>query len=67
MSYTIFHAIRDTVFHPDEAFVDKEKALERAKICDTCALKRANVCSRCGCFLPLKVRYVQSSCPEAKW
>nr|DAS94069.1 MAG TPA: protein of unknown function (DUF5637) [Caudoviricetes sp.] len=67
MAYNIFDAIRDTLFHPGDAFVEKEIALDRAMTCDTCPFKNMNICSRCGCFLPMKVRYKGSTCPEGKW
>lgn len=49
--------------------VDKEIALERARICASCDkfFKPTFTCKECYCFLKLKVKLEGSSCPLHKW
>lgn len=50
-------------------FSDKETFEFRKSICDSCEYKEKvlNRCKLCGCFLALKQRHKQSSCPIMKW
>ena len=50
-------------------FSDKETFEFRKSICDSCEYKEnvLNRCKLCGCFLALKQRHKQSSCPIMKW
>lgn len=68
MAYNVLDAIKDAVFHSDTCYVEKEEAERRASICDKCPFKkRLNRCDLCGCYLPAKVRFVQSECPDNRW
>lgn len=46
-----------------------EDAFARLAICNSCPdLMRDNwVCGRCGCFLKMKARKEEESCPIGKW
>ena len=41
----------------------------REDVCCHCPIrdKQKNVCTACGCYLPIKVKLLQSSCPIGKW
>lgn len=68
MSYNVFDAIKDTIFHSNDCFATEEEAKRRAKICDGCShLTKMNTCNLCGCFMPAKVKYKQATCPKSKW
>jgi Family of unknown function (DUF6171) len=51
------------------AFSGDELARERLKMCEQCeefaALSRQ--CRNCGCFLDLKTKLLEASCPLGKW
>lgn len=42
---------------------------ERLDICNSCELlnKSLNTCKSCGCFMPAKATFANSTCPENKW
>jgi hypothetical protein len=47
--------------------VEKEARL-RAEVCSNCSfLNKNNTCKICGCYIPAKVRSMQSKCPKKKW
>ena len=52
-----------------EAAIEKEdKAKLRYEICKSCdLLNQFKFCKSCGCFMPIKVRMNDVSCPERKW
>lgn len=40
----------------------------RINICKSCEnFSMLNTCKLCGCFMPLKVKWSYSTCPENKW
>ena len=41
----------------------------RLSICKSCEhyKKNISVCSKCGCIMPLKVRFINFKCPVGKW
>ena len=43
--------------------------VDRMKICLQCEHFNGTFrqCKKCGCFMPLKVRFPGSKCPENKW
>ena len=44
------------------------QAKERITICVNCEhFKPTKVCNICNCFMPAKVRSVNSTCPKGKW
>lgn len=48
---------------------DGELARERIKVCEACEhmTKTARQCKLCGCFLDLKTKLLEASCPIDKW
>lgn len=48
---------------------DAELSAERMKICWTCDQykKLSRQCDLCGCFLDLKTKLLQASCPAGLW
>jgi hypothetical protein len=46
-----------------------EIAAERLKLCEGCEhmAKLSRQCNLCGCFLDLKVKLLEASCPIDKW
>ena len=56
--------------HDVEDFVAQLQAEseKRWEICETCpSLIRFNRCKECGCFMKIKTKLVNSSCPLDKW
>lgn len=47
----------------------EELADERFKICKGCEhlFKVTNQCKKCGCFMELKTKLEQATCPIGKW
>jgi len=47
----------------------EELAKKRISICFSCTnyKQKINRCNICGCFMPAKVRSINSSCPLKKW
>ena len=39
----------------------------RKDICKACDYRKGDICSVCGCFITLKVKFANSSCPQNKW
>lgn len=50
-------------------FLPKEQAQQRYDICKTCTsfVALTTQCAECGCFMKLKVKIRESSCPLNKW
>lgn len=48
---------------------DNRPAIDRMKMCLQCEhfFKPTRQCIKCGCFMPVKVRLKNSSCPVKKW
>ena len=48
---------------------NKEEVDERLSICRGCEhfIKFSTQCSKCGCFMNLKTRLINASCPLGKW
>lgn len=44
-----------------------EQAKKRAYVCDSCDKRNLGVCTECGCFLEIKVRLPNATCPLNKW
>lgn len=48
--------------------VSKELKEKRRKICESCPkINKYNGCSECGCWLPMKILFGNTSCPLGKW
>ena len=39
----------------------------RHQVCSGCEYKQGNTCTSCNCYLPLKVSWEDSDCPQGKW
>ena len=50
-------------------YADAEIASARLDVCNGCEflLKKTNTCKKCGCFMTLKVKLENASCPIGKW
>jgi hypothetical protein len=53
-------------FNPS-ADPEKSFAQRRIKICKECKYYKMFVCGQCGCFMPVKVSFKNSTCPLNKW
>jgi hypothetical protein len=69
MSYSIKDIAKDFLRGKLPVITQEEIAVERMKVCNDCSYKTklSNQCSLCHCFLDLKTKLVQSSCPIDKW
>lgn len=47
----------------------KELAEERIKMCESCQFfkKMTRQCALCGCFMDVKTKMLEASCPAGKW
>jgi len=52
-----------------ENYTDAETAMNRMRICLDCPklLKITKQCKECGCFMNLKTRLTNATCPLGKW
>jgi hypothetical protein len=50
-------------------FVDRELAQSRFDFCKSCEhfFNSTSSCKKCGCFMKLKVKIPNSTCPVGKW
>lgn len=57
------------VLHGKLVLSEAELTAERLKVCNECpSFKRmARQCEICGCFIDLKIRILNASCPIDKW
>jgi hypothetical protein len=39
--------------------------MEACKSCDS--LTKMFTCKECGCFMPIKIKFIKSKCPLNKW
>jgi len=48
---------------------DEEVQKERLDICMACEhlYTKMNICKKCGCYVPSKVKRINSFCPIKKW
>ena len=49
--------------------VSQDIRRERLSTCQPCEYfnASANTCKKCGCYMPAKASFAQSSCPAGKW
>lgn len=56
------------VLNPETVWADSEVAAERLATCEQCDdLTIAKTCRICSCFMPLKTRLENATCPAGKW
>ena len=50
-------------------YADEETANRRMAICEQCPrlLKTTKQCKECGCFMALKTKLQNATCPIGKW
>lgn len=51
------------------ATVDESVRQQRLRICEECSSfsSKLNSCKECGCYMPAKVSFANTSCPVGKW
>ena len=57
------------LFNPQEAKVSEEVLEERLSICSGCPqfIKATKQCKKCGCFMKIKAKLENATCPLGKW
>lgn len=52
-----------------QVFIEKNIAQDRYDLCKQCEHfnKITAICRECGCFMKLKVKFINSVCPINKW
>lgn len=57
------------VISPNVPKVSEDKAEARLNICLECPelIKATKQCKQCGCFMSLKVKLQNATCPLGKW
>lgn len=57
------------LFNKKVGRVTEKIADERMKICNECPflIKATSQCKKCGCFMNLKTKLPNASCPVGKW
>jgi hypothetical protein len=57
------------IINPNTQWADEKKAEERFEICKACPelIKVTNQCKKCGCFMAVKTKLEQATCPLQKW
>lgn len=57
------------MLNPATEYVSEEDAKTRLDICKACPrlIKATNQCKECGCFMNLKTKLADASCPLHKW
>jgi uncharacterized paraquat-inducible protein A len=57
------------LFNPNQPRSEQEEIEARLAICQTCKYFKPHQrrCQKCGCFMDLKTRLHNASCPMGKW
>lgn len=57
------------LFNPQEARVSEDVFNERLDECSRCPqfIKATKQCKKCGCFMSLKAKLENATCPLNKW
>jgi hypothetical protein len=52
-----------------ENFIEEEVTNKRISICKACPqlIKLTTQCKKCGCFMTVKTKLKQATCPLGKW
>lgn len=66
--YNVFTALKDAVTGNLE-FADDDTIRKRRSLCDACEVRNTTVdmCTVCGCFIALKIKLQESTCPMELW
>jgi hypothetical protein len=57
------------LLNPHTEYVDRETSEARYEICKLCPelFELTKQCKKCGCFMALKTKMKDASCPIGKW
>lgn len=57
------------LINPNTEYVDKEISAQRYEICKQCPelFDLTKQCKKCGCFMALKTKLTEATCPIGKW
>jgi hypothetical protein len=57
------------ILKPNTRFIDDYYAAQRYEICKTCPrlVQLTKQCKECGCFMKLKTKLEDATCPIGKW
>lgn len=57
------------LLNPSKDHATDEEAQKRYDICDWCPefISLTKQCKKCGCFMNLKVKLQEATCPLGKW
>lgn len=57
------------VLNPKTEYVLEELSASRFTICEQCPslVKLTNQCRECGCFMKIKVKLKEATCPLGRW
>ncbi len=57
------------ILNPNVEHVTQEEAKERFKVCSSCPelIRATSQCKQCGCFMKVKVKLKEATCPLNKW
>lgn len=47
--------------------VNTQSLADRLSACDACEYRDGYCCSECGCYLPVKAKWMSSTCPKNRW
>jgi hypothetical protein len=55
--------------NPNTEYIDQETSEARFEICKGCPeiVSLTKQCKKCGCFMALKTKLADASCPIGKW
>jgi hypothetical protein len=55
--------------NPKTEYADEKLSKDRLSICYTCPqlIKTTKQCKKCGCFMHLKTKLAEATCPLGKW
>ena len=57
------------IFNPNTEYLEIEESEKRLDICKNCEFlfTPTNQCKKCGCFMNIKTKMRNASCPINKW
>jgi len=57
------------LLNPNTEYIDREVSEQRFEICKACPelFELTKQCKKCGCFMALKTKMKEASCPIGKW
>jgi len=57
------------LFNSKKPKMSDELAQQRMDICSTCEhlIQMTKQCKKCGCFMPMKTKLQDATCPIGKW